>query len=40
MDRALNQFVSGRVSGRDFDFKYGKGVEKGIAKALSIGGRG
>jgi type IV secretory pathway VirD2 relaxase len=40
MDRALNQFVSGRVNGRDFDFKYGKGVEKQIAKALSIGGRG
>lgn len=40
MDRALNQLVSGRVNGRDFDFKYGKGVEKEIAKALSIGGRG
>ncbi len=40
MDRALNQFVSGRVNGRDFDFKYGKGVEKEIAKTLSIGGRG
>jgi hypothetical protein len=40
MDRALNQLVSGRVNGRDFDFRYGKGVEKEIAKALSIGGRG
>jgi type IV secretory pathway VirD2 relaxase len=40
MDRALNQFVSGRINGRDFDFKFGKGVEKEIAKALSIGGRG
>jgi len=40
MDRALNQFVSGRVNRRDFDFKYGKVVEKEIAKALSIGGRG
>jgi hypothetical protein len=37
MDRALNQFVSGTVRGRDFDFKYGKGVEKSLGKALSKG---
>jgi type IV secretory pathway VirD2 relaxase len=42
MDRALNQFVSGRVTERGFDFKYGQAAEKEIAKALSlgIGGRG
>jgi type IV secretory pathway VirD2 relaxase len=28
MDRALNQFVSGEVNGHQFDFKYGRGVEK------------
>jgi type IV secretory pathway VirD2 relaxase len=36
MDRALNQFVSGRVNGRDFDFKYGKGIEKEITKSLGL----
>lgn len=42
MDRALNQFVSGRVDGLAFDFKYGRGAEKQFAKALKldIGGRG
>ncbi|HYD88281.1 MAG TPA: DUF3363 domain-containing protein [Vitreimonas sp.] len=42
MDRALNQFVSGRVNGLNFDFKYGRGAEKEFAKALKldIGGRG
>lgn len=37
MDRAFNQFVSGTVRGQDFDFKYGKGVEKSIGKALGKG---
>jgi type IV secretory pathway VirD2 relaxase len=32
MDRAVNQFVSGTVRGRDFDFKYGKGAEKSLEK--------
>jgi type IV secretory pathway VirD2 relaxase len=36
MDRALNQFVSGRVNGCDFDFKYGKGVEKEITRSLGL----
>lgn len=42
MDRALNQFVAGQVNGINFDFKYGRGVEKQITKALGldIGGRG
>ncbi|MEZ5962185.1 MAG: DUF3363 domain-containing protein [Hyphomonadaceae bacterium] len=42
MDRALNQFVAGQVKGMSFDFKYGRGVEKEITKALGldIGGRG
>ena len=42
MDRALNQFVAGQVNGINFDFKYGRGVEKEITKALGldIGGRG
>jgi len=42
MDRALNQFVAGQVKGINFDFKYGRGVEKQITKALGldIGGRG
>jgi type IV secretory pathway VirD2 relaxase len=37
MDRALNQFVSGRVNGRDFDFNYGREVEKSLAKGLMKG---
>jgi hypothetical protein len=37
MDRALNQFVSGRVSGRDFVFNYGREVEKSVSKGLSKG---
>ncbi|MBK6704970.1 MAG: DUF3363 domain-containing protein [Caulobacteraceae bacterium] len=42
MDRALNQFVAGQVNGINFDFKYGRGVEKEITKMLGIdiGGRG
>jgi type IV secretory pathway VirD2 relaxase len=36
MDRALNQFVSGRVNGRDFDFKYGRGAEKEIMRSLGL----
>jgi hypothetical protein len=36
MDRALNQFVSGTVRGRGFDFKSEKAVEKSIAKGLGI----
>lgn len=36
MDRAFNQFVSGTVRGQDFDFKYGKGVEKSLGKRLGI----
>jgi type IV secretory pathway VirD2 relaxase len=40
MDRALNQFVSGRVNGERFDFQYGKGVEQKIrGLGLDIGGR-
>lgn len=37
MDRALNQFVSGEVHGHQFDFKYGRGVEKDISKGLDLG---
>jgi hypothetical protein len=37
MDRALNQFVSGRVNGRDFDFNYGRGAEKSISLLKGIG---
>lgn len=37
MDRALNQFVSGRVNGRDFDFNYGRDVEKSLSKGLLKG---
>jgi type IV secretory pathway VirD2 relaxase len=37
MDRALNQFVSGRVNGRDFDFNYGREVEKSLSKGLMKG---
>ena len=42
MDRALNQVVAGQVKGMSFDFKYGRGAEKEITKALGldIGGRG
>lgn len=42
MDRALNQVVAGQVKGMNFDFKYGRGAEKEITKALGldIGGRG
>ena len=34
MDRALNQFVSGRVNGRDFDFKYGREVERAVSRSI------
>ena len=37
MDRALNQFVSGRVNGRDFDFNYGREAEKSLSKGLMKG---
>jgi hypothetical protein len=37
MDRALNQYVSGEVNGRQFDFKYGRDVEKSIVKGLDLG---
>jgi hypothetical protein len=37
MDRALNQFVSGQVNGRDFDFNYGREVEKSLSKGLLKG---
>jgi len=37
MDRALNQFVSGRVNGRDFDFNYGREAEKSVSKSLLKG---
>jgi type IV secretory pathway VirD2 relaxase len=36
MDRALNQVVSGRVNGRDFDFKYGQEVEKTLTRSLGL----
>lgn len=36
MDRALNQFVSGRVNGRQFDFKYGREVEKAVMRMLGL----
>jgi type IV secretory pathway VirD2 relaxase len=36
MDRALNQFVSGTVRGANFDFKYGKGIEKTVPKGLGL----
>lgn len=34
MDRAFNQHVSGQVRGRDFDFKYGRQVEKALKLGL------
>jgi type IV secretory pathway VirD2 relaxase len=34
MDRALNHYVAGQVHGRDFDFKYGRGVEKALGLGL------
>lgn len=37
MDRALNQFVSGSVNGRGFDFKYGREVEKALQRSLGLG---
>ncbi|MEJ0022886.1 MAG: DUF3363 domain-containing protein [Alphaproteobacteria bacterium] len=37
MDRAMSQSISGQVNGRQFDFKYGRGVEKDIAKGLGLG---
>jgi len=37
MDRALNQFVSGRVNGRDFDFNYGREAEKSLSNSLLKG---
>jgi hypothetical protein len=36
MDRALNQFVSGSVNDRGFDFQYGRGVEKEITRSLGL----
>ena len=42
IDQALNQFVSGQLNARGFDFKFGAGIEKQITKTmhLDIGGRG
>ncbi|UPT63305.1 MAG: DUF3363 domain-containing protein [Hyphomonadaceae bacterium JAD_PAG50586_4] len=37
MDRAFNQSVSGQVNGRSFDFKYGRGVEKGVSRGKGFG---
>ncbi len=37
MDRALNQYVSGRVNEHGFDFNYGREVEKEISKLLGLG---
>lgn len=37
MDRALNQLVSGRVNGRNFDFRYGRKLERSAAKSLMRG---
>ncbi len=34
MDRALNQFVSGQVKGRQFEFTCGRGAEKNIVRGL------
>ncbi|MBL8537951.1 MAG: DUF3363 domain-containing protein [Hyphomonadaceae bacterium] len=36
MDRALNQFMAGQVKGRDFDFKYGREVEKTLTRGLGV----
>jgi type IV secretory pathway VirD2 relaxase len=36
MDRALNQFVSGSINDRGFDFQYGRGVEKEITRSLGL----
>jgi Protein of unknown function (DUF3363) len=36
MDRALNNFVSGQVNGRNFDFKYGREVEKALKRGLGL----
>ncbi len=36
MDRALNQYVSGRVDGGRFDFNYGKEAEKALRRGLGI----
>lgn len=37
MDRAINQFMAGQVSGRTTDFKYGKGVEQAVKRDLGRG---
>jgi hypothetical protein len=37
MDRALNQFVSGRVTDRGFDFRYGREVEQAIRRTKGLG---
>jgi hypothetical protein len=37
MDRAFNQFVSGEVNGRQFDFNYGREVERSVTKGLGLG---
>jgi hypothetical protein len=36
MDRAFNNFVSGQVNGRNFDFKYGREVEKSLKRGLGL----
>jgi hypothetical protein len=36
MDRALNQFIVGEVHGDQFEFNFGRGVEKSLAKGLDI----
>ncbi len=37
MDRALNQYVSGEVNGRDFNFDYGREVQERLQRELSRG---
>lgn len=36
IDRAFNNFVSGQVNGRNFDFKFGREVEKSLKRGLGL----
>jgi type IV secretory pathway VirD2 relaxase len=38
MDRALNQIVSGRVQGNNFDFLFGRDIERSVSERLGVGG--
>jgi len=38
MDRVLNRFMAGQVNDRGLDFKYGRDVEKALARGLGLDG--